>query len=325
MSDITKKVSVIMSVYGYQDYVDDSIKSILNQTLEDFEFIIFDDGCDYDLLKVIEEFGDKRIIYVKNSKNLGLTRSLIKGIRRSKGKYIARQDAGNISLSDRLEMQYRFLEENSRYYLVGSSVELIDENSSTICKIITNSDTDYIKKNLPLYNCINHSTIMFRNTGKIGYRGKFKYSQDYDFYLNLLSENYILGNIPDVLSKERIIPSSITYLRNREQEFFKNLAQQFYFERVNSGSDSYNLMNVTDLSGSIEQVKEKKPEPGKVSFYERQKIYYLLFSGRNRRARKQILSSLKVKFDFKLFTYLVVSFFPFIIKLTNKLKGLEYR
>jgi len=322
MSNISKKVSVVMSVYGYREYIDDSIKSILDQTLEDFEFIVIDDGCYYDLLEQIKKFNDSRIVYIKNHENIGLTRSLIKGIKKSKGKYIARQDAGNISLENRLETQYNFLENNSQYYLVGSSVELIDENNNTICKIIANDDPDYIRKKMPSYNCINHSTIMFRNKGGAGYREKFRYSQDYDFYLNLLSKKYILGNISEVLLKERMIPSSITYSRKNEQEYFRIKARQFYFERIKSGNDSYNSM---DISGDIEEIEEKKPEPDRIYFYEKQKIYYLLFSGRAQEARRQILNFFRVKFNFKLFIYLLVSFFPFIIRLSNKLKGLQYK
>src|SRR4030065_2631026 len=119
MSNISKKVSVVMSVFGYERYINGSIKSILDQTLNDFEFIIIDDGCSYDLYKKIKKFDDDRIVYIKNPENIGLTRSLIKGIEKSKGKYIARHDAGNISLENRLEIQHNFLENNIRYHLIG--------------------------------------------------------------------------------------------------------------------------------------------------------------------------------------------------------------
>jgi len=325
MNDFFKKVSVVMSVYGYRNYIRDSIKSILTQTMQDFEFIIIDDGCDYDLFSIIKEFDDSRIIYIKNPENIGLTHSLIKGIKESRGRYIARHDAGNISFKNRLETQYNFMEKNSRYYLIGSSVELIDENGNTVCEIIANDDPDYVRKKLPVYNCINHSTIMFRNTGRARYREKFKYAQDYDLYLNLISEDLVPGNIADVLLKERIIPSSITYSSKAGQEFFKELAKKFYFERIKYGRDSYYSINMADSSAFA----DTKEDNGKVDrenyFYRKQKIYYLLFSGRILEARKLIKSSLKEKFDFILFIYLVISFSPFVIKLHNKLRGLEYR
>jgi glycosyltransferase involved in cell wall biosynthesis len=324
MGENSKKVSVVMSVFGYKEYIDDSIKSILEQTLEDFEFIIIDDDCGYDLKGKIKKFDDPRIIYIKNSKNIGLTCSLIKGISRARGKYIARQDAGNVSLENRLGVQYDFMEKNNQYYLIGSSVELIDESGSIICRIIANSNPYYVMKKLPSYNCINHSTIMFKNNGEASYRPKFKYSQDYDFYLNLLSKKYLLGNIPQVLLKERMTPYSITYAQKNQQDYFKNKAQQFYFERLNLGGDSYNSTDLQDLSVDAEMIKNKNSGPEKVSFYQKQKIYYFLFSGRVKKAREQILNALKVKLDFKLFIYLIASFLPFVIRLNNKLKGREY-
>lgn len=129
-----KKISVVMSVFGYEKYIEATISSILNQTMDDFEFIIIDDSCKYDLLEIIEKFRDNRIIYIKNVKNMGLTGSLIKGIQRSTGKYIARMDAGNISLKNRFKTQYDFLENNTKIYLAGSSIELIDEDDRSICE-----------------------------------------------------------------------------------------------------------------------------------------------------------------------------------------------
>ncbi|MFA5014469.1 MAG: glycosyltransferase family 2 protein [Actinomycetota bacterium] len=325
MNDIAKKISVIMSVYGYEQYIDDSIKSILNQTFKDFEFIIINDGCSYDLLKKIEKFGDDRIVYMKNPENIGLTLSLIKAVEKSKGKYIARHDAGNISLENRFEIQHTFLENNMRYQLIGSSVELIDENDNTICKIIANSNPDHTRKKMPLYNCINHSTIIFRNNGEADYRGKFKYSQDYDFYLNLLSKKFILGNTEEVLLKERVIPSSITYARKNEQEFFRNRARQFYFERIKYGRDSYDSMEITKNISEPDQSYREKNESEGLYFYNKQKIYYQLFSGRVKEARKGILELLKIRYDLKLSLYLMASFLPFLVRLVNKIKGREYR
>ncbi len=324
MNEISKKVSVVMSVYGYREYIDSSIKSILDQTLDDFEFIIIDDGCDYDLSKIVNRFNDKRITYIRNPRNIGLTASLIKAIEKSRGNYIARHDAGNISLKDRIEKQYRFLEESSCFYLVGSSVELIDEDGSKICSIIANDDPYYIKEKLSAYNCINHSTIMFRNTGDAGYRSKFKYSQDYDFYLNLLSKNLVPVNVRDVLVKERMIKTSITYSKNDEQEFYRELAQRFYNERIKSGGDSYSLFSEKDLPERIKEGGEAESRIRETYLYGMQEAYYLLFSGRTGRARGKISGLLKEKFSLKLFMYFITSFFQFAIKIRNKIKGLEF-
>ena len=270
---------------------------------------------------MVNKYKDKRIRYIKNEKNLGLTNSLINGIKNSKGKYIARLDAGNIALKDRLKIQYNFLEKNTNYYLIGSSFELIDEDDHTICKVLAKNNLNYIKKNLPNYNCINHSTIMFRNEDRICYRSKFKYSQDYDFYLNLLSNNYTIGNIPEVLLKERLMPSSITYAKRDKQSYFENLAKQFYLERESNGTDSYESLNITE--NLRVGVKESKGPIKKLVFY-KQKIYYLLYSGRAKEARIQAAKALKEGFDLKIYIYFLMSYFPALVRSYSRIKGLNY-
>ena len=172
-------VSIVMSVCGYENYIEETIKSVLSQTFEDFEFIIINDDCKYDLGKKLKAFKDDRVWYIKNDRNIGLTKSLLKAINLCRGKYIAIQDAGNISLKHRIETQYNFLENNKDYYLIGSSVILIDKTGEEICKLMANSNLSFIKKNLPKRNCIKHSSIMFRNKGNFFYRSKFKYAQDF--------------------------------------------------------------------------------------------------------------------------------------------------
>jgi len=311
------KVSIVMSVFGYEDYVKSSIESILKQTFKNIEFIIIDDDCGYDLYKKIRKFNDKRIVYVRNEKNMGLTKSLIKGINKATGKYIARQDAGNISLANRIDMQYRYLENNKNYYLIGSSVILIDENDREICKVIANSDLNFIKRKLPRYNCISHSTIMFRNTGDNIYREKFRYSQDYDFYLNLLSKGIVFGNIPDILLKERLIPDSITYTKRNKQQKFENFARDFYFERMEHGRDSYDLLDIQKFIDKPGKVTGKKND---FIYFKRQKAYFLLYSGKLKITRGFIIEVFKKKFDVKLLLYFLLSYFPFLIRIICKIR-----
>lgn len=311
------KVSIVMSVFGYENYVQDSIDSILKQTFKNIEFIVIDDDCDYDLYKMIRKFNDKRIIYIRNKKNIGLTKSLIKGINVAKGKYIVRHDAGNISLANRIDMQYKYLEKNKDYYLIGSSAILIDEDDQEICKIIANSDLNFIKRKILQYNCINHSTIMFRNTGITIYREKFRYSQDYDFYLNLLSKGIVFGNIPDLLLEERLIPDSITYAKRNEQLTFENFARDFYFERMKYDRDSYDLLDMEEFTDKAKKGTDKK---NNLMYFSRQKAYFLLYSGKLKITRKFITGVFKKKFDLKLLSYFLLSYFPFLIKILSKIR-----
>lgn len=230
-----------MSVYNSEKYLNESIESILNQTFIDFEFIIIDD-CSTDNSRIIlSEYAkkDNRIKRYTNETNLGLTKSLNKGLKLAKGKYIARMDADDISYSNRFQAQLEFLERNKNIYLVGSWAVEIDERGNEIDFLKPNYLSEEVRKVLSIRNAIIHPSIMFRNEGKAFYREKFKYAQDYDFYLCLLSKGKQFANIPDVLIKYRIGKTSISVKKNAHQRLFAQKANSFYRERVKSGRDTY--------------------------------------------------------------------------------------
>ena len=109
-----------MPVYNGEKYLQEAIESILNQTFKDFEFIIINDGSTDKTLEIIKSFTDPRIKLI-TQENRGIIYSLNKGITESRGKYIARMDADDISLPERLEKEYRFLEQNPNYGIVGTT------------------------------------------------------------------------------------------------------------------------------------------------------------------------------------------------------------
>lgn len=315
---IMVKISVIMSVYGYEEYIGASIASIVNQSFKEWELIIIDDGCSYNLETIVNSFDDSRIKLLQNQSNIGLTPSLNKGIDGSRGKYIARQDAGNISYGHRLEVQYNYLEKNPDLFLLGSSVKLVDEKGMEICKKIAVSGWENIKKKLPQYNLFFHSTIFFKNQDKIRYREKFKYAQDYDFYLTLLSQQKKMDNLKQVLVEERYVDSSITFGKRQEQEGYAQAAKAFYVERIEKGRDSYDKF-------SIDQLETNEGKQEDLNFFARQKAHYLLFSGKKIESRKIVQDLIKKEFSKKLIYYLWLSYMPnFFISIIKKIKGIAY-
>ena len=120
-------ISVVMSVYNGEKYLKRSIDSILNQTFKDFEFIIINDGSTDKSLEIIKSYDDDRIVLI-DQENKGLTKSLNIGIKTASGKYIARQDADDVSLPDRLKKQVDFLEVREDVVLLGCrAYEVIGE------------------------------------------------------------------------------------------------------------------------------------------------------------------------------------------------------
>lgn len=125
------KVSVIMGIYNCESTLEESIKSIINQTYKNWELIMCDDCSKDNTFKIAKKYADKysdKIKLIKNNTNLTLGPTLNKCIELSEGKYIARQDGDDLSILDRLEKQVRFLEENKKIDLVGSSMSVFDEN-----------------------------------------------------------------------------------------------------------------------------------------------------------------------------------------------------
>lgn len=242
------KISVIMSVYDGEKHLDESIQSILNQTFRDFEFIIINDCSTDNSLQIIEEYAkiDERIVLINNEINLGLTKSLNLGIKKAKGKHIARMDADDIALPDRLKIQYVFLEKNRDIFLVGSGAYNVDENGTitTRKKPLTNSDD--IRNKLSTHNCLYHPTIMFRNEGFM-YREKFVYTQDYDFYLILLSNDKKISNIFEPLIKYRINPNAISWSMKSKQKYFALKANEFYHQRLKYGKDEYDKFDPNEI------------------------------------------------------------------------------
>ncbi len=205
-------VSVILPVYNAQDYISEAIESILNQTFQNFELILINDGSSDDSLEIINSYSDHRIRVI-NQKNKGLARSLNIGLAQANGKFIARMDADDISLANRLEVQVRFLEKNPHIKLVGSAVDLIDKNGHLICSDVSFTGNSFLKwflKNKG--NPFKHPTVLFHKEVAInvgGYNEKIgKYFEDY-YLWNEISKHGDIEIINKVLLKYRITPGSI--------------------------------------------------------------------------------------------------------------------
>lgn len=166
-----------------------SVKSILEQSYKDFEFILVDDINSDKVIsylnKIIEK--DKRVLLIKNKKNIGLTKSLIKGIKSAKGQYLARQDADDISSKNRLEAQVNYLDQNPKTAILGTWYhEKTDYGYSRIKTPKDNSSN--LLNELYLKNPICHSSAMFQKSfynKTDGYNEKYKTCQDLDLWFQL--------------------------------------------------------------------------------------------------------------------------------------------
>lgn len=239
-------ISVIMSTYKEDErLLRESIESILNQTYRDFEYIIILDYPDNDVHKsVIEEYAlkDDRIHFYINETNMGLTDSLNRGLSLCHGEYIARMDADDISLPDRLERQMKYLEKN-HYDLIGGITEMINENGSLLYSIKSvPTDPKKINKALRYSQCIAHPTWLGKKEvfeKNAGYR-HMPLCEDYDFTLRAVLNGFVISNLNEPVLKYRMTSNSISRSNLFEQYLYMSyITNEYKNKRVASVDKAY--------------------------------------------------------------------------------------
>jgi glycosyltransferase involved in cell wall biosynthesis len=213
------RVSVIMPVYNGEKYLREAIESILGQTFVDFEFIIVDDASQDCSLSIMREFAlkDKRIRVIENEGNLGISVSLNKCVQYSRGEYIARMDADDISVPQRLETQVAFMDINMDIGICGTGVEYIEDKKIQI-ELPSNHAGIYAR--MLFENALAHPSVMMRTVSvrehSLYYDEKVRYAQDYELWSRAVSK-VKLANIAQVLLYYRIHSQRIGSWYGKEQ------------------------------------------------------------------------------------------------------------
>lgn len=228
----TVEVSVIMSAYNSARYLKAAMDSILSQTFTNFEFIIINDGSSDSTENVIRAYADNRIVYIKNPKNLGLIASLNKGLERASGKYIARMDADDVALSDRLKDQLAVFAQHPDAVVTGSDYYLLSEDKLILQKNM--NDSDYQKTILLFSTCFAHPTVMMRNIFKetgLRYDERFPHTEDYRLWTEL-SFRGTFYNVDKPLLKYRDHAGQISVTRREEQYETSAGIRKDYLQRL---------------------------------------------------------------------------------------------
>jgi len=200
-------ISVVMPVYNGGDYLKEAIESILNQTYKDFEFlIIYDDSTD-NTLSIIQEFQeqDERIVFINGDKE-GISGAFNKGIKKAKGRYIARMDADDVSDKDRFSLQIDYLKSNN-LDICGSSIRVLGSTKKIIAYPESKEDVKFFSM---FGSPIAHPTVF-------GYTHLFKkflyhniVAEDYDLWTRMLCEGIKIGNMQVSLLNYRVHDNQLT-------------------------------------------------------------------------------------------------------------------
>ena len=207
------KISVLMGVYNEEKYVGQAITSILNQTFDNFEFIIVNDGSTDNTLKILNDYAqkDNRIRIINQTNNTGLTKALNNGLQYCDGKYIARMDGNDMAHATRFEKQIHFLEKNKDYAVVGTWREEFWPDTGKKRRVTLPTKNKDLQRTLVKGSCIGHSTTMIRGSilRDYKYNEYFKNSQDNELWARI-GKKYKFANLPEVLTQISRIKGSIT-------------------------------------------------------------------------------------------------------------------
>ena len=303
-----------MSVYNGEPFLEKAIDSILKQRFEQFEFLIMDDGSTDDSLAIINNYAEKdRRVKVFTQENKGLAKSLNTLIKSSKGRYIARMDADDISEPERLKNQFDFMEERPDYALVVGGSLIIDNDDNIINGKYLINNNDNLRKMLFLgkKNPFTHGAIMFRKSclDTLGMVYRFQYSQDFDLLLRLACRFKIASN-EKILYRYRFGSA----LQLDVEKAKKRLRQkELMLNALSCGKlfdDSYCINLVGDIYN-----KDFDMESGATSNLPLDNYIFelraLLLSSKTMEFRKKTIQSIyKYGINKKLFLLFLISLFP---------------
>lgn len=228
-------LSVILPVFNSETFVEEAIRSVLDQTFSDFELIVIDDGSTDKSGEIVLGFDDPRIVYLRNETNQGLVFSLNRGLEIAKGDYIARMDADDICYPERFHRQILSLDQNPSIGLCASKAALIDSFGKRIVKVFFPKINAPIPWEILWHNPIVHPSVMFRkkilNSEREWYRLEEYPAEDYGLWCRLIAHNKMLI-LDEELLYYRISPDGIFH-SNQKVIFEKSiLISRAYASRV---------------------------------------------------------------------------------------------
>ena len=229
----TTTLSVLISVYKSEKpcYLDSSLESVIkNQTLKPNNVIIVEDGPLttglYDVISKWCNNPDVPITIIKNEVNLGLTKSLNRGLEYVNTDLVARMDSDDMARPNRFELQVKFFNENPNIDILGGAIHEIDENGNDLCDRYYPLDHESVCKSICKANPIAHPTVMIRKRvfdSGLKYNERFRTNQDLALWFDCILAGYKLANLRNVILLFR--RQSSVYNRRKKK---KNLWREFY-------------------------------------------------------------------------------------------------
>ena len=259
-SDGQMLVSVIMSVYNEKEkWLIEAIESIVKQSYKKLEFIIILDNPDNKKLNSVIKYykkKDSRVRYFINEKNMGLVKSLNKALSYAHGDFIARMDADDISMPDRIEKQMDYMAKHLDVDFMGARCINIDEDGHELYRdAMIPENMRLIKSCLLNVDFVNHPTWLFRKKcldKNKGYR-EITCAEDYDFLLRLITNGYKLANTNEFLVRYRIRSSGISKSNSLQQLLYSKHVVRMYKDRLKYGVEKQSVEYLKNIEIDIDE------------------------------------------------------------------------
>lgn len=242
-------VTVILPCYNAENYIADALNSILNQSYNNLEVIVIDDGSTDNSIEVVAQQikTDRRTRLVTNETNLGLIQTLNKGVNLAKGKYIARMDADDVSHKERIKSQVDFLTKHPKVDILGTKATPIGVDGKILTRdSITYTSETTLKFSVLFTQPFFHGSILSKTSvlKENLYSEDFKHSEDFELWNRLSYKKYTLSNLNQVLYFYRINPNGVSTMFETIQIESHNLASKEYIEKFLGESVDLNLVSI---------------------------------------------------------------------------------
>lgn len=299
------KITVLMPAYNVAKYIGVAINSVLAQTFTDFELLVINDGSTDETEKIVHEFNDNRIRLI-NQPNRGVAAALNLGLLNANAKLIARFDADDICMPERLGIQYDFMMKNPEYIIVGSDAEYVDMNASYVFTCCMPAHTAEEIQELALKNCpFIHSSVLFRKEVILKAGGYDEHACAFEDHM-LWSKCIRLGktcNLPLALLKVRLNPESISIDEKWRTRRFREIKSQ----SISSGS--LTKQEGKELQDILKKQNSRKIKEG--AYYTLLAKKYLWNNHQPVKARDNLCKAIRIN-PARIDSYfiLALSFFP---------------
>ena len=255
------KISIIMPVHNAEATVGIAIESVLEQTFTDYEFIIIDDGSTDKTPMIIRQYEDRRIQIITKEQNY--IQSLNIGLKLARGKYIARMDADDIMLPDRLRVQYAIMEEFPQITVCSSLVYLMGKDIPK--GLISQSVTGLIKRPLWLllhHNFISHPASIIRKSfirkHRLTYQQDYIYAEDYALWTDIILHGGLFFIEPQPLIYYRLSENQLTHKYRQEQlEASKKVQQKILHSLISAIEDGQTRSLLLAIQSDIIHAEKK--------------------------------------------------------------------